>query len=222
MGDRGSAVTVRARIDGSAGDDDNPDRSPHRRRSGPQLAECSRRGAAGGRSGRRRQAAQRRRAAACRACRGERPAGALSRREHRGTLVVGSWCTRPRRSPPPGARCSRPPSRRLQPAVLHRARARDRQRAIAAFVEPLEAPGRSAMYPRIRIVEDESGSTHGVIEVRDRRGRTLRRVASEASGGPSNPLSERARLAKLGHCMSTGPAVRHGTCCVRRSGWWSD
>ena len=69
---------------------------------------------------------------------------------------------------------------------------------IAAFVEPLEAPEPvRAMYGRIRIVEDESGSTHGVIEVRDRGGRTLRRVASEASGGPSNPLSERARLAKL-------------------------
>ena len=69
---------------------------------------------------------------------------------------------------------------------------------IAAFVEPLEAPAPvRAMYGRIRIVEDESGSTHGVIEVRDRGGRTLRRVASEASGGPSNPLSERARLAKL-------------------------
>ena len=69
---------------------------------------------------------------------------------------------------------------------------------IAAFVEPLEAPEPvRAMYGRIRIVEDESGSTHGVIEVRDRGGRTLRRVASEASGGPSNPLSERARRAKL-------------------------
>ena len=69
---------------------------------------------------------------------------------------------------------------------------------IAAFVEPLQAPESvRTMYARIRIVEDESGSTHGVIEVRDRRGRTFRRVASEASGGPSNPLSQGAQLAKL-------------------------
>ena len=69
---------------------------------------------------------------------------------------------------------------------------------IAAFVEPLAAPASvRAVYARIRIVDDESGSTHGVVEVRDRHGRTLRQVASEASGGPSNPLPERARLAKL-------------------------
>jgi 2-methylcitrate dehydratase PrpD len=69
---------------------------------------------------------------------------------------------------------------------------------VAAFVEPLGAPESvRVMYGRIRVAADTTGSTHGVIEVCDRRGRTLRRVASEASGGPSNPLSERARLAKL-------------------------
>jgi aconitate decarboxylase len=69
---------------------------------------------------------------------------------------------------------------------------------IAAFVDPLGAPEPvRALYAKIRIVEDDTGSTHGVIEVAGRRGRTLRRVASEASGGPSNPLPERARMAKL-------------------------
>ena len=78
------------------------------------------------------------------------------------------------------------------------------------------------MYARIRIVEDESGSTHGVIEVRDRRGRTLRRVASEASGGPSNPLSQGAQLAKLwslheysGQPFGTG-ALREAISLVER------
>jgi 2-methylcitrate dehydratase PrpD len=69
---------------------------------------------------------------------------------------------------------------------------------VAAFVEPLQAPEAvRAAYAKIRIAADATGSSHGVIEVRDHRGRLLRRVADEASGGPSNPLSEGARLAKL-------------------------
>ena len=97
------------------------------------------------------------------------------------------------------ARRSRPPSRR---PTASRTPSRSRSRPAARRSPRSSSPSRRrqsvrAMYARIRIVEDESGSTHGVIEVRDRGGRTLRRVASEASGGPSNPLSERARLAKL-------------------------
>jgi 2-methylcitrate dehydratase PrpD len=72
------------------------------------------------------------------------------------------------------------------------------QAPIDAFVHPstVEASVRP-VFERIAVVEDQTGSEHGVVEVGHASGRVARRVAERASGHPGRPLSDEARLAKL-------------------------
>jgi 2-methylcitrate dehydratase PrpD len=72
---------------------------------------------------------------------------------------------------------------------------------VEAFVRPETTPsGVRSLFDRISIVDDASGSEHGVVEVVHRSGRASRLAAERASGHPGNALSEEARLAKLWSC----------------------
>jgi 2-methylcitrate dehydratase PrpD len=69
---------------------------------------------------------------------------------------------------------------------------------IDAFVHPstVEASVRP-LFERVTVVEDTTGSEHGVVEVTHASGRLGRREAERASGHPGRPLTDEARLDKL-------------------------
>jgi 2-methylcitrate dehydratase PrpD len=73
---------------------------------------------------------------------------------------------------------------------------------LEAFVRPATTPpGVRALFDRISVLDDASGSEHGVLEVVHRSGRAGRLAAERASGHPGNPLSDEARLDKLWSCF---------------------
>jgi 2-methylcitrate dehydratase PrpD len=73
---------------------------------------------------------------------------------------------------------------------------------LEAFVRPATTPPAvAALFERLTLLDDTSGSEHGVVEVVHRSGRVSRRTAERASGHPGNPLSDDARMAKLWACF---------------------
>jgi 2-methylcitrate dehydratase PrpD len=73
---------------------------------------------------------------------------------------------------------------------------------INAFVSPESAPPSvRAVFDRIAIVPDPTGSEHGVVEVTYPSGAKQTRAAERASGYPGRPLTADAQLAKVWACF---------------------
>jgi hypothetical protein len=73
-----------------------------------------------------------------------------------------------------------------------------------------------AIFDHISIVDDASGTEHGVVEVVHRSGRVSRQTAERASGHPGNPLSEEGWLTGQRWTDVSGLGVTTGRCSARR------